>query len=236
MGPELAVMISEPITYRAPGIPLAYGIPARALPLLCDSWLRAREAGGLTLKNQLASAAKAEVLIRALAQTAIEALVDEATGFQAVRPQNALQQYLEKLIRKELAAWSKKFPDEFYENIYKLKNWPWFGMSKNRYSAVAQMTRDLVYQRLAPGLLRELEEKTPPHEETGRRPNKLHQWLTDDVGDPMLSIHLTQLLTLQRLALAQGYGWNRFVHTVDKVLPKKGSTLDLPFEDTIVDG
>jgi hypothetical protein len=38
--------------------------------------------------------------------------------------------YLEQLIRKELAAWAKKFPDEFYENIYKLKGWPWPGMKK----------------------------------------------------------------------------------------------------------
>jgi hypothetical protein len=32
---------------------------------------------------------------------------------------------------EELAAWAKKSPDEFYENIYKLKGWPWPGMQKN---------------------------------------------------------------------------------------------------------
>ena len=58
------------------------------------------------------------------------ALVDEATGYEKVRPQNALQRYLEILVRKELAAWAKKFPDEFYENIYRLKGWPWPGMGK----------------------------------------------------------------------------------------------------------
>ena len=52
--------------------------------------------------------------------------------------------YLEQLIRKELAAWAKKFPDEFYENIYKLKGWPSSGMRKNRFSVVAHYTRDLV--------------------------------------------------------------------------------------------
>ena len=32
---------------------------------------------------------------------------------------------------EELAAWAKKFPGEFYENIYKIKGWPWPGMQKN---------------------------------------------------------------------------------------------------------
>ena len=70
------------------------------------------------------------MLIRSFAKIGIIALVDEATGYQEVRPKDALQVYLEMLVRKELAAWAKKFPDEFYENIYKLKGWVWPGMKK----------------------------------------------------------------------------------------------------------
>jgi hypothetical protein len=172
--------------------------------------------------------------MRSLAGVAIVALVDEASGYQEIRPQNALQAYLEKLVAKELAAWAKKFPDEFYENIYKLKSWPWPGMKKNRYSVVAHYTRDLVYQRIAPSLLEELETKSPK-DEKGNRKNKLHQWLTDDIGNPMLSQHLHSLIMFQRLALKSGYGWNRFVKMVDQVMPKRGTTLDLPFEETVRD-
>lgn len=93
----------------------------------------------------------AEILARAPMQTGTVALVDEATGYQSIRPKDALQAYLEKIVAKELAAWVKTFPDEFYENIYKLKNWLWPGMSKNRCSVVAHYTNDLVYERLAPG-------------------------------------------------------------------------------------
>lgn len=71
--------------------------------------------------------------IRSFAKVGIIAVIDEVTGYQGIRPQQALQAYLEKLIRKELAAWAKKFPDEFYENIYKLEGWPWQGMSKSHY-------------------------------------------------------------------------------------------------------
>lgn len=208
----------------------AIGIKATALPLLCDAWLRAREAGALR-SNQEKTAARAEILVRALSQTAIEALVDEATGYQEVRPKDALQQYLAMLVRKELAAWSKKFPDEFYENIYKLNNWPWTGMSKNRYGVVAHYTRDLVYERLAPGLLEELEKHEPP-DERGRRQNKFHQWLTDEVGNPMLAQHLHSLIMFQRLALQSNYGWKRFVRMVDRVMPRKGRNLELALPET----
>jgi hypothetical protein len=39
------------------------------------------------------------------------------------------------------------------------------------------------------------------------------------------------LMMFQRLAIANGHGWNRFLHTVDQVLPRRGETLPLPFED-----
>ena len=205
----------------------AHGIPAALIPRICSIWLDARRDGVLGPRQKLI-AEKAELLLRAVAEVGIVALVDEATGFQSVRPRDALQQYLEMIVAKELAVWAKKFPDEFYENIYKLRGWPWTGMKKNRYSAVAGYTRDLVYERMAPGLLRELEEKSPK-DEKGQRDNKLHQWLTSDVGNPMLASHLQSVLTLQRLALANGWGWQRFMHMIDQIMKKKGQSLDLPF-------
>jgi hypothetical protein len=124
----------------------------------------------------------------------------------------------------------KEFADEFYENMYKLKGWTWPGMQKNRYSVVAYYTRNPVYERLAPGLLAELELKSPKNEK-GYRPNKLRQRLTEDIGDPMLAQHLYSLVMFQRLAISNGYGWNRFVKMVDRVMPKRGDTLELPEPD-----
>lgn len=207
----------------------AFGYSAEMLPRVCDVYLQARDADELD-KRQQHVAMQAEVLIRALAQVGIVALVDEATGYQGIRPQDALQKYLEMIVRKELAAWAKRFPDEFYENIYRLKGWVWPGMQKNRYSVVAHYTRDLVYERIAPALLEELEAKNPKNEKGGRK-NKFHQWLTEDVGHPMLAQHIHSLVMFQRLAIANGYGWNRFVKMVDAVLPKKGATLELPLTD-----
>jgi hypothetical protein len=224
---DLAAGLLQPIEFAPPhGGRSVLGLPATALADVCNVWLRAREGGALKTDRQLDTAQKAEILTRGFAHVGIIALVDEATGYQAIRPQDALQKYLELIIRKELAAWAKKFPDEFYENIYKLKGWIWPGMGKNRFSVVAHYTNDLVYERIAPGLIDELRSKSPKTEK-GTRKNKLHQWLTEEIGDPMLAQHLHSLVMFQRLAISNGYGWNRFVKMVDQVLPKRGATLEL---------
>jgi hypothetical protein len=219
----------KPIDYIENGRVIR-GYDASILVAVCDVWLKAREAGALQ-DQQKPKAQKAELLTRALAATGIVALIDEVTGYQKVRPQNALQSYLEMVVRKELAAWVKRFPDEFYENIYKLKGWKWPGMGKNRFGVVAHYTNDLVYQRLGPGILEELQAKTPKNDR-GYRPNKLHQWLTEDIGHPMLAQHLHAIMMFQRLAISNGYGWKRFLLTVDQVLPKRGNTMELPLAFT----
>jgi len=230
---NISLAIASPIQFigGSPrvGVP-SDGFEATVLQELCEALLQARDSGVLATEQERRYAQFAETLIRAFARVGIVALVDEATGYQSVRPKDALQQYLEMLVRKELAVWAKKFPDEFYENIYKLRGWAWPGMGKNRYSVVAHYTRDLVYERMAPGLLKELEQKSP-RDEKGQRENKLHQWLTGDIGDPMLSSHIQSILTLQRLALANGWGWTKFMNMVDQVMKKKGDSLDLPFSD-----
>lgn len=225
---EVKSKLLNPISYITKTGSKAWGLPATLLPEICDIWLKARRKGALVEASQLITAERAEMLLRGFAHIGIIALVDEATGYQETRLKDALQVYLEMIVRKELAAWAKKFPDEFYENIYKLKNWSWPGMKKNRFSVVAHYTRDLVYERIAPTLLQELEKKSPKNE-LGKRKNKLHQWLTEDLGDPMLAQHLHSLVMFQRLAIANGYGWQRFVKMVDKVLPRRGQTLELPF-------
>jgi hypothetical protein len=225
--PDDLKVTSSQIEFRALNGTKAFGYSANLLPQVISVFIDADRAGVLT-HMQKNIAERAYALSKALMNVAIVALVDEATGYQEVRPKDALQAYLEKLVAKDLAAWAKKFPDEFYENIYKLKNWPWPGMSKNRYSIVAHYTNDLVYERLAPGLRAALEEKNPKNEK-GWRPAKNHQWLTAEIGDPMLAQHLYSLIMFQRLAISNGFGWKRYVKMIDQVHPKKGTTLELPF-------
>jgi hypothetical protein len=128
---------------------------------------------------------KCKLLIRAFAVVGITALIDEATGYQETRDRLALQAILDKFLRKEFAAWAKRFPDEFYQEMFRLRGWQWKGMKVNRPSVVGHYTNDLVYERLAPGVLEELQRRNP-RDEKGHRATKHHQWLTEDIGNPAL--------------------------------------------------
>jgi hypothetical protein len=219
----------SPVKMRFSGR-LIHGFNAEMLADICEGMLEARSRGVKLTARQELIVAQCEVLLRAFAKVGIAALIDEATGYQNIRPTDALRAYLETILRQELAAWIKRFPDEFYENIYRLKDWPWPGMSKNRYSVVARYTNDLIYERLAPGLREEFEQRNPKNDK-GRRKHKHHQWLAEP-GDQLFAQLMFTVLALQRACLKKGGNkWRAFVSMMDDVLPKKGTTLPLPFPE-----
>ena len=89
------------------------------------------------------------------------------------------------------------FPQEFYKEIFRLKKWTFYPESTRRPLLMANITVDLVYRRLAPGVLARLRELSPK-DEHGRRKNKLFQWLSDDIGHPALKDHLSNLVFLAK--------------------------------------
>ncbi len=161
-------------------------------------------------------------LINALAEVGIIGLVDEATGYQTLRPRDALEAYLNKLLGKEMAPWIKRFPDSYFSNIYKIRGWPEYSNLKNKFSCVGTYTNDLIYSRIGEDVLKELKERTPDTSKI-----KMHQWLTVDTGHPLLSKHMNEIIMLQKLAIAQGLSWRKFVEMVDLVLPKKVNALEI---------
>lgn len=207
------------------------GIPAVLIPKMCKVWLRADKAGKLT-QRQKKYAVNAEILVHGFAELGIVALIDEATGYQEVRDRHALQEILDQYLQKEFAAWAKRFPDEFYQSIYRLRGWKWMGMAKNRPQCVAAYTKDLIYARLAPGILRELETRNPMLD-TGRRKGKHFQLLTEDIGHPALAQHLHAVVGLMRAA----DNWGDLMKMVDRAFPKRGDSLQLPLftDDDLAD-
>jgi P63C domain len=206
---------------------LYLGYDINLLRLVCELFIDAKEAGVLKT-NQVHIANACKILYRGFAGVGLVALVDEATGYQRVRDKLALQAILDEFLLKEFAAWAKRFPDEFYQQIFRLRSWEWKGMRVNRPQVVATYTKDIVYARLAPGILKELETRNPI--EGGHRKAKHHQWLTEDVGHPALAQHLYAVIGLMRIAK----DWNEFKGMVDRAYPKRGDTLQLPlFKDAI---
>lgn len=228
--PDL-ISSTKPIFYRTKKGSKGVGYNAISLKRVADVYLQFRDASlsatGKIPKRYEGIISSADILIRGLAEVGIVALVDEATGFQEVRQRNALQEILDAFLLKELAAWAKRFPDDFYKEIYRLRGWEWRGRKFNPPQAVAGYTTDFVYERLAPGIREELERRMPKADD-GRRKGKLHQLLTDDVGHPALAQHLHAVITLMRASR----NWNQFRIMLDTALPKRGTTLQLPFVDS----
>jgi P63C domain len=208
------------IEFRLPSGGKAFGYAAELLPKVCNVYLQARDKGVL-MPSQRRAAEQADMLVRGLAETGIVALVDEATGYQQVRARDALQAYLEKFLRKELAAWVQRFPDDFFKEMYRLKRWSWTGSSR-RPGVVSHYIKDLVYERLGPGIVQELERKNPT-DGKGRRKSKHHQWLTEDIGHPALAQHLYALIGFMRAE----DNWDEFKARFSRAYPKRGETLSL---------
>jgi len=203
---------------------LAVGYEAKLLPKVCEVYLTARDAGAL-LTSQQRTVAACEVLMRGLAHVGIVALVDEATNYQEIRDRKALQEILDKYLLAHQAKWAKRFPDEFYQEIFRLRGWQWQGMKVNRPQIVGHYTKDIVWERLAPGVLQELE-RLNPKTESGQRRSKHHQYLTPDIGHPALQHHLAGVMALMRASVK----WEHFMRSLQRAYPRINTTIELPFE------
>ena len=113
------------------------------LRAVCEIWLAARAAGALQDQQQ-DKAQRAELLMRALADIGIVALVDEATGYQQYRALDELQKILAAYVAPELLPWAKRFPDVFYEELHRVWGWVYKSGSKNRTSYIGKLTNNLV--------------------------------------------------------------------------------------------
>lgn len=195
----------------------AFGFSAELLPKICDVFLDAEAAGVLT-KHQKHIAKQAGILTRGLAHVGIIALVDEATGYQRDRARDELAKILEAFVAKEIQKWIKTFDLEFYELICDLRGDP-LERAKNRPKYFGNLTNNLVYCRLAPGVLQQLE-KHNPVSDSGSRKRKHFQHLTTDVGHPKLREHLAGVTTAMKMAKLQGLNWKSFLKLLDRTHPK----------------
>lgn len=216
------VEATVPIAFVTPTGGKALGHKAELLPKVCDLFLEARTAGLLTAQQQ-PLAMQSEILVRSLAKVGIVALVDEATGFQDERDRDELHRLLSAYLTEERLAWAKRFPDEFYKQIYRLKDWTWPPTGRAKPPILGHITNDIVYDRLPVGVLPKLQELNPTDEQSKRRKYKHHQFLSTDVGQPDLRDHILQLLPLMRVSRS----WDGFKRLLETAFPKPGSQSEM---------
>jgi hypothetical protein len=223
---HLGELQSIVVKYRTLNAGVAHGIRAEIIPKICEVWLDADEAVSLPPRQKLI-AAKAKVIMRGLAHVGITALVDEATGFQDIRPRDALAKILEAFVQTELRKWVRTFPPEYFEQLCRLRGvaYPPPGMKLPPY--FGHLTNDIVYNRLAPGVKDRLKHNAERSPTTGRHKHKLFQYLTEDVGDPKLREHLGKVTALMTIAP----DYDSFETFLDRVAPRWDDTLPLPLNE-----
>jgi P63C domain len=221
----LVARANLPIQFIPPhGGKPADGYEATILPDICAVLIEAHQQRKLG-KQRAHLAERAAILQHGFATIGIIALVDEATGYQDFRQRDALARILEKFVAKELRPWVRTFPSEFYKQTFRLNNWP-YDETSGRPGVIGHWTNNIVYKRLAPGVLEELKRLTPKTP-SGYYKNKLFQRLTEDVGHPKLREHLAAVVMLMKYSPT----WRVFMDRLDKEFPQWGKNYLLPFPD-----
>ena len=227
---EHLLQSTTPIFFRSKNGKRMVGYDAELLPQVAEVYLKMRDfylSQGKEVPRQYHHIVKAcDLIMRGLAHVGIVALVDEATGYQEVRDRLALQQILDKYLTDEWAKWTKTFPDEYYKELFRLKGLPYPPTSSKRPGYIGHWTNDIIYTRLAPGVLKELK-KLNPRLPSGNRKRKYFQFLTQDWGNPALREHLSHTIFLMKACTA----WEDFKKRLDRVTPKYGDTIPLDFRE-----
>jgi hypothetical protein len=188
----------------------AFGYPAQLMPRICEVFLKARDAGVLAhMQEHIAK--QAELLIRGLAAIGIISLVDEATGFQYDRPRRDLEEQLKKFLSEELRKWVRTFPSDYFKHLCRLRGVDLRpDMKLPQYFGI--LTNNLIYRRIAPGLLKKLKERRA---ERGSPSNKLTQWLSEDVGCRAVLVHLGTVVGVMKL----NSDYKTFERQLDQIAP-----------------
>lgn len=169
------LVLGELVDFAIPGTQLrGSGLKTDAFEEVLRAYVRALHEGAELTDRQRQVAIKCAVISAGLIRTGLEALVDEATGYQYERAEDALQVKLRAFIADELRAWEKTFPDELWEEFGRLTNWS--GPLHSRPRWWGKMVIELIYDTLDPDVAAYLKANKP---EPGVR---WHRQLTENLG------------------------------------------------------
>lgn len=170
------------------------GLPTDLMIEICRNMVAALEASlqesspvKLT-DRQAAIAAKASMFLAACAKVGLDALVDEATGNQYERAEDALQVKLRAYLAEEMRKWEKTFPDELWKEFGRLTGWQ--GSVTQRPKYWGKLVTELVYEYLDPDVAKWLKDNAPQPQ----KGQNWHQYLSGQYGLRKLNEHIWMLI------------------------------------------
>lgn len=179
---------------------------------LCKAYVDARHDGALKTVTNQQVADRLYLIMTAFAKVGLIAVIDEVTGYQDDRDRQELQKILSHYISEDLMPWTKRFPDEFYKQMFRLKGWDYHGKAKSPYAGT--LTNEYIYKYLPAGVLTELRSKNPRDSITKNRKHRYHQFLTVDTGAKHLDNQLQQTIALMKASDS----WDQFDRLFKKAM------------------
>lgn len=172
-----------------------FGYDVTLLIDICKSIVAAESAGRLT-GRQAGVARQARIILSASAKAGIKGLVYALAGYDATREEVITAFKL--FVREEAREYEKEFPDQLYEEWYRLYQLP--KPARNKPWKFKHLTVDQVYHPLAKssGKILELTQAQRAQSKDSRH-KKLHQFLSE-VGVKALRTQLGQLLGIARIS------------------------------------
>lgn len=156
------------------------GLPADLMIEVCQGFVAALQASfdpasdTKMTDRQQQMAVKASIFLSACAKVGLEALIDEATGYQYERAEDALQVKLRAFIADELRAWEKTFPDELWAEFGRLTGWK--GALHSRPKWWGKLVIEMIYDTLDPDVAAYIKANKPP------MGVHWHRQLTENIG------------------------------------------------------
>jgi len=169
------LVLGELVEFSIPGTQFkGSGLTTANFELILRAYVRALYEKAELTDRQREIAFKCAVLSAGLIRSGLDALVDEATGYQYERSEDALQVKLRAFIAEELRAWEKTFPDEIWQEFGRLTNWS--GPLHSRPRWWGKLVIELIYDTLDPDVAKYLKDNKP---EKGVH---WHRQLTENLG------------------------------------------------------
>ncbi len=180
----------ELIQFRLVGVEHknVFGITAETFLAICKAYQAAYNDGALKTERQKEIAKQAGSFLAACSSVGLIALIDEATGYQYDRADDALRVKLRAYLEEEMRPWEKTFPDELWREFGRLTGWK--GAIHNRPKYWGKLVNELVYDCLDKDVAQWLRENAP----APRHGQNYHQWLSSQYGLKKLVEHLWMLI------------------------------------------
>ena len=168
------------------------GLDAETFLEVCRGYVSALTDGKLKTKAQEEMAFKASLFLAGCANVGLIALIDEATGYQYDRVEDALRVKLKAYLADEMRKWEPTFPNELWVEFGRLTNWK--GSVTQRPKYWGKLVTELVYEYLDLDVAKWLRDHAPKP----RKGENWHQRMTENYGLKKLVEHIWMLIGMAR--------------------------------------